>query len=162
MNLDDIQKYLLPIDHVDWDQLLASWRELIPSDSRRWLLSRFGELFLEQSDGKIGMLQVTGFQYEVVAENKQDFVEWLDDPDKMTVWFLAPLVDRLVSQGKCLPPGQCYSFITPLGLGGQITEDNVIMIPIEKHFTSFGRIFQQVRDLPHGTQIRLAVDEKND
>jgi hypothetical protein len=157
MKLTDLQKYLLPVERGDWSELLSSWSELLPSDASPWLLSRFGELFMEQADNKIGMLQVSGFQYHIVAEHKQDFEEWLADPDKMAEWFLAPLVDRLVSVGKILPTENCYSFITPLGLGGQLTEDNVMMIPIKEHFIYFGEIFQQIKDLPDGAQVELKV-----
>ena len=154
-----IQYYLLPVQRTDWHQLLAKWSELIPADSTPWLLSRFGELFLEQSDRKIGMLQVSGFQYQVVAEDKHDFEDWIADPDKVAEWFLAPLVDNLVSRGKSLSPGQCYSFITPLGLGGQLIEENVMLIPIDEHFRCFGDIFQQIKELPDGSQIKLKIVE---
>jgi hypothetical protein len=145
MRLSDLEPYLLPVDRDDWPELLASWRELVPADSSPWLLSRFGELFLEQSDKRIGMLQVSGFRYCIVAENMQDFDEWLDDPDKRIEWFLAPLVDGLVLAGKRLLAGYCYSFITPLGLGGQLSEENVMMIPIREHFLCLGSVFQQIK-----------------
>ena len=155
--MTDIQNYLLPVERDDWHELLTPWAELLPKNSSPWLLSRFGELFMEQADGRIGMLQISGFQYLVVAEYKQDFEEWLTDPDKLTEWFLAPLVDHLVSAGKSLPTGKCYSFITPLGLGGQLTEENVMIIPIKEHFGCFGDIFQQIKNMPNGTQIELKV-----
>jgi len=154
-----IQNYLLPVQRTDWHQLLAKWSEIIPPDSTPWLLSCFGELFLEQSDQKIGILQVSGFQYQVVAENKHDFEKWIADSDKMAEWFLVPLVDNLVSRGKSLSPGQCYSFITPLGLGGQLIEENVMLIPIDEHFRCFGDIFQQIKELPDGSQIKLKIVE---
>lgn len=159
MKLTDIQDYLLPTERDDWDELLAPWAELVPESSSRWLLSRFGEVFLEQADGKIGMLQVSSFQYEVVADHKQDFEDWLADPEKMDEWFLAPLVDRLVSADKTLELGQCYSFITPLGLGGQVADDNVMMIPIKEHFLLFGDVFQQIKDLPDGSEVQLRITD---
>ncbi len=157
MRLTEIQHYLLPVERDDWSELLAQWSELLPPDASRWLLSRFGELFVEQADHRIGMLQVSGFQYRVVAEHKPDFEEWLANPDKMAEWFLAPLVDCLVSRGKSLPQENCYSFITPLGLGGQLIEENVMVIPIREHFRCLGEIFQQVKDLPDGSQVVLKV-----
>lgn len=157
MKIKEIQNYLLPVDRDDWSKLLAAWKEILPTEYSPWLLSRFGELFVEQADGKIGMLQVSCFQYLVVAEHRQDFEAWLADPDKMRDWFLAPLVDYLVASGKGLPPGKCYSFITPLGLGGQLIEENVMVIPIEEHFGCFGAIFQQIKDLSDGSQVVLKV-----
>jgi hypothetical protein len=155
MKLADVQKYLLTIERNDWNEILRDWSELIPANSTRWLLSSFGELFFIQPDGRIGQLQVSAFQYQVVAQNTQDFEEWLDDPDKLTDWLLAPLVDLLAAAGKQLKPDSCYSFITPLGLGGQLSADNVMVIPIREHFCCFGEIFQHIKDVPDGDQIIL-------
>lgn len=155
MNLDDLASYTLPIERSDWDALLANWSSLIPPESSPWLLSRFGELFFEQADGKIGMLQVSNFQYSVVATNKRDYEEWLVDPDKMSEWFLAPLVDQLVSTGKILKPDYCYSFTQALGLGGSLNAENVMTIPIREHFGLWGEVHRQIKDLPPGSQVIL-------
>jgi len=155
MNLDSWASYTLPIERSDWNTLLADWSSLIPPGSSPWLLSRFGELFFEQVDSKIGMLQVSGFQYSVVAVNKKDFEEWLVDPDKMSEWFLAPLVDQLVSKGETLKRDFCYSFKQALGLGGSMNAENVMSIPIHEHFGLWGEVFRQIKDLPSGSQVIL-------
>ena len=157
MTLQDVDRYLLPVERDDWSELLRDWAELIPAKTTRWLLSRFGELFLEQQDGKIGMLQVSAFQYQVVAQNKTDFLEWLDDPDKLAEWFLAPLLAQLEAAGKSLKPAYCYSFITPLGLGGAVDAANVMLLPLHEHFKCFGEIFRQIKDVPDGQQVVLKV-----
>jgi hypothetical protein len=155
MKLADAGRYLLPVKRNDWDELLVDWMLLIPAESSCWLLTRFGELFLEQKDGKIGMLQVSAFHYQVVAKDKTDFEEWLVDPDKWSEWFLSPLVDRLEAAGKNLNPDCCYSFILPLGLNGQFALDNVAIIPIENHFRGLGIVFRQIKDVPTGTRVVL-------
>jgi hypothetical protein len=149
---DVSEKYLLPVERNDWPELLREWRVIVPEGSTPWVLSRFGELFLREPDGRIGMLQVSGFRYEIVAQHKLDFQEWLENPDKMSEWFLAPLVDRLVALGKSLTDGRCYSFITPLGMGGTLSQENVMVIPIQEHFGLWGEVFRQVNDLPEGSQ----------
>jgi len=162
MNLPDIpERYILPADRSDWTDLLVDWQTLIPELSSPWLLTKFGEVFFCQPDGKIGMLQVSGFQYQVVAENKVDFREWLIDPDKMSEWFLAPLVDQLESSGRLLGSGQCFSFITPLGLQGRLASDNVMTIPIREHFGCWGEVFQQIKDMPDGSQVVLTTKREN-
>jgi hypothetical protein len=155
MDLMSLRSYTLPIERSDWDALLADWSSLIPPGSSPWLLSRFGELFFEQADRKIGMLQVSGFEYSVVAKDKKDFEEWLVDPDKMSEWFLAPLVDNLVAQGKTLKPDYCYSFKQALGLGGQLSAENVMDIPVHEHFGLWGEVYRQIKDLPPGSQVTL-------
>ena len=155
MNLDNLASYTLPVERSDWNALLADWSSLIPPGSSPWLLSRFGELFFEEADDKIGMLQVSNFQYSVVATNKKDFEEWLVDPDKMSEWFLAPLVDQLAAKGKTLKPDYCYSFKQALGLGGPLNAENVMEIPIHEHFGLWGEVHRQIKDLPQGSQVIL-------
>ena len=130
LKLEIPEKYILPPVRSDWSELLSDWQPLIPQSSSVWLLTKFGEIFFCDQDEKIGMLQVSAFQYQTVAKDKIDFQEWLVDPDKMSEWFLAPLVDQLESVGKCLQPEQCYSFIKPLGLGGTLTVENIMIVPI--------------------------------
>ncbi len=155
MTLADLSPYTLPVERDDWDVLLTEWRSLIPQGSSRWLLSRFGELFFEQSDGKIGLLQISGFQYAVVAKNKKDFEEWLVDPDKMSEWFLAPLVDQLIAGGSPLKPGHCYSFKQALGLGGELSLENVMDVPVPEHFGLWGEVYRQIKDLPPGSNVEI-------
>lgn len=70
------RQYTLPVSRPDWPMLLADWQPLIPQGASLWLLTKFGDLFFAQPDGKVGMLQVTGFQYAVVAKDQTDFREW--------------------------------------------------------------------------------------
>lgn len=155
--LDIPERYVLPASRSDWSELFTDWQPILPPRSSIWLLTKFGEVFFEQENGRIGMLQVSAFQYIVVAKDKTDFQEWLADPDKMNEWFLAPLVDRLAAAGRLLQPEQCYSFITPLGLGGALKLENVMTIPVREHFGCWGEIFRQIKDLPDGTQVILKV-----
>jgi len=149
------ERYILPAARSDWAELLTDWQPLIPPQCSPWLLTKFGEVFFSQPDGKIGMLQVSGFQYQVVAKDKTDFQEWLVDPDKMSEWFLAPLVDQLESSGRTLGSDQCFSFTTPLGLQGRLAADNVMIIPIREHFGCWGEVFRQIKNMPDGSQVVL-------
>jgi hypothetical protein len=156
--LPDIpEQYLLPVERTDYSEILVEWQPLLPADTTPWLLTRFGEVFFAERQGNIGMLQVSTFRYQVVAKNSTDFREWLLDPDKLAEWFLAPLVDRLVASGRLLGTQQCYSFIQPLGLGGALSERNVMTISIREHFLCWGDVFRQIRDLPDGSQVVFKV-----
>jgi hypothetical protein len=152
-----LPKFTLPFENLNWDELLIDWRPLIPAAARPWMLTKFGELFFAHADGKIGMLRVSDFSYEIVAKHETDFFEWLVDPDKMTEWFLAPLLESMDLAGKKLDAGQCYSFITPLGLGGTLKRDNVMVIPITHHFKCFGEVFREIKDLPDGAQVQFKI-----
>ena len=149
------QQYVLPTARTDWPEVFADWQSLLSPRATIWLLTKFGEVFFVHEDRKIGMLQVSGFKYQIVAKDQTDFQEWLVDPDKMAEWFLAPLVDQLQAAGKVLQPDQCYSFIRPLGLGGELALENVMAIPIREHFGCWGEVFRQIKDLPDGAQVVL-------
>ena len=154
MTLPDIpDRYILSAVRPDWADLLVHWQSLIPAQTPPWLLTKFGEIFFCHPDGKIGMLQVGGFRYEVVARDKIDFQEWLVDPDKMSEWFLAPLVDQLECSGRTLGPDQCYSFIQVAALGGSLSADNVTILSVSNHFLGWGKVFRQVGGLTPGTQF---------
>jgi hypothetical protein len=155
--MTSIEQFTLPINRSDWDQLLTDWRPLIPEGARPWLPTKFGELFFVQPNDKIGMLQVSSFSYAVVANNETDCFESLVDPDKMTEWFLAPLLDAVQASGKSLDADRCYSFIKPLGLGGELKPENVMVIPVEEHFKCWGEVFRQIQDLPDSAEIQLKV-----
>lgn len=76
MALPDIsERYILPAVRPDWEELLADWQPLLPPQRSPWLLTKFGELFFCHQDGKIGMLQVSGFQYQVVTSVRVLVVE---------------------------------------------------------------------------------------
>jgi hypothetical protein len=158
MALPDIpERYILPATRSDWNELLADWQPIIPEASSPWLLTKFGEIFFSHNDGKIGMLQVSAFQYQIVARDRTDFQEWLVDPDKMADWFLAPLVERLEAARRHLQPEQCYSFIKPLALGGGLMVENVMTVSIREHFGCWGEVFQQIKDVPDGAHVILKV-----
>jgi len=146
-------QYTLSVARSDWALLLADWRSLLPEGFAPWLLTKFGELLVSQPDGKIGMLQVSSFKYAVVAKDQTDFREWLVDPDKMSEWFLAPLIDRLEAAGRLLGAQQCYSFVQALGLGGALSVENITVLPIENHFYGWGKVFRKIGSLPPGTEV---------
>jgi hypothetical protein len=150
---DILSQYTLPVARPDWPSLLADWKPLLPEGATPWLLTKFGDLFISQRDAKIGMLQVSSFQYAIVAKDQTDFREWLVDPDKMSEWFLAPLIDRLEAAGRLLGAEQCYSFIQALGLGGALSVENVAVLPVQSHFCGWGKVFRQVGGLPPGTEV---------
>lgn len=54
---------------------------------------------------------------------------------------------------RSLPFDQCASFKTPPFLGGEITLDNIEIAFTSVHWSLFGQIFQQVKDLPPGSPI---------
>jgi hypothetical protein len=153
MSSSNVEALCLSASRGDWPELLSDWQPLIPEGATPWILTRFGEVVFKHADGHIGFLQTSYFNYEVVAKDSREFETLTADLESQSAWFQAPLVARLESSGKRLSEDRCYSFITPLGLGGELKLENVMIITIREHFGMWGQVFQQIKDLPPGAEI---------
>jgi hypothetical protein len=63
------------------------------------------------------------------------------------------LIDALKNKGHLLKQGQVYSYKKVVVLGGDYSTDNFEPTNIEVHFSFWGQVHQQVKDLPPGTNI---------
>jgi hypothetical protein len=125
-----IHDYLIDHSGFDWNKLFVGWEWLLPPEFTVWLMNRFGDLFLVTPDGTVHMLDVAVGTLTKLAESRADFSTRVDEGDNAGNWFFLPLVDRLVSAGMGLQPGQCYGFKLPPVLGGQYAVENVAVFPV--------------------------------
>lgn len=148
------------IDHrgIDWPTLLRDWSWLLPPALTVWIMNRFGDLFIVLDDGTVHMLDVGGGTLKKVAESRNDFANKLDEGDNANQWLMIPLIDRLVARGVTLREGQCYSYRQPPVLGGDYAVDNTCVLPIPEHYSAYGSIHNQIKDLPDGTQVVINLN----
>ena len=137
----------------DSDTLLDEWRWLVPQDFVLRMVSSLGDAFLEDKTGAIHWLDVGAASLTRIAENKEDFDARRQRAENAENWFVPQLVGDLLSSGKALAVGQCYSYKIPLTLNGKFEPDNFEPCGVEVHFHALGKIQAQVRDLPVGTRI---------
>jgi hypothetical protein len=152
-----IGDYLIDQVGIDWPNVLASWHWLLPPDFTLWLVNRFGDLFIVLEDGTVHMLDVGGGTLKQVATDRDAFCSKLDEPEQANDWLMIPLVDALVSSGKLLGPGQCYSYGTLPVLGGSYTVENFVVKDLSFHYAAFGPMQESIKDLPDGTQVAFKV-----
>ncbi len=152
MQLSD---YLLPLDGHDWASLLAPWGELLPSEFELWLVTRLGDVIVVLDDGSVQLLDTGRGAVETLAASREAFADRLDQGDNAAQWLAIPLVDALVEDGVTLAPGQCYGFVQPPILGGRYARENIRALPVEEVFGLRGEIFQQTKELPDGTRVRI-------
>jgi len=148
------------IDHSDfnWPTLLSGWGWLLADEEFSvWLMNRFGDLFLIFDDGTVRMLDCGAGTLEKVAESKDDFCDRVDEGDNADDWLMIPLVDQLVEAGTTLTKGPCYSFRVPPVLGGAYSIENTVTLDIAGHYSLYGEVHEQLKDLPDGTEVRLRV-----
>jgi hypothetical protein len=70
---------------------------------------------------------------------------------------LRPLADSCTAAGKILGDGQCYAFVQPPFLGGDYSLDNVRGGSWKEWFALTADLYNQVKDLPDGAQVRINV-----
>ncbi len=146
-------------DGIDFDLLLSNWRWLIHKDMSPLIISAFGDIFLCRQDGHVFWLDTGGGNFTEVAETIEKFKKMLFDMKQVEIWFLSPLIDALKLLGKALKPKQCYSFTIPPFLGGKYEPENIEPIDIYAHFSLFGQLLYQCKDLPDGTKIKIQITE---
>jgi hypothetical protein len=156
MNVHD---YLIDQSGLDWAQLLSSWRWLVPPEFSVWLMNRFGDLFLTLPDGSIHMLDVGGGSLTKLAESRDEFSRVIDEDGNADAWLMIPLVDQLVTTGRVLEPGQCFSFVTPPILDGEYSVKNTMIVPISEQFGLYASYHEQLRGVPDGTKVVIKIQK---
>jgi hypothetical protein len=152
-----IHDYLIDHQGFDWNSLFAEWTWLLPNQFTVWLMNRYGDLFLVLDDGSVHMLDVGGGSFERVANSRDEFCTQVDEDDNANDWFMIPLVDQLVAAGLTLKPGECYSYTVPPVLGGGYTVENTYVLPIAEHYSVYGPVHNQIKDLPDGSEVVIDV-----
>lgn len=152
-----VQDYLIDQSGIDWSTALSSWSWLLPPEFTVWLVNRFTDLFLVLPDETVHMLDVGVGTLTKVAESREDFCTKIDMGYSANEWLMIPLVDRLVSAGLILHPGQCYGFKIPPVMGGKYSVDNCGPLAIWDYLGAYGSIHEQLKNLPDGTEVVLKV-----
>lgn len=155
-----VNDYLIEQSGIDWPVVLSGWSWLLPSKFTLWLVNRFADLFLVLPDGSVHMLDVGAGVLNRVANSRDDFLTKIDESEIANEWLMIPLVDKLVAAGVSLEPGHCYGFKMPPIFGGQYTVENVGRLPIGDYLAGYGSIYEQLRNVPDGTQVVLNVVNK--
>lgn len=150
--LDD---YLLDTAGADEAAWRGEWSWLLPDDCSLWLANRFGDLFFEDAEGAVWRLDVSLGTLTHLAANRDEFCDKLDA--ELDDWLMVPLVDRCVTAGLRLAPGQCYGFRMPPIVGGAYAVENVATLPIADYIGCCGSIHRQLQDLPDGATVRFEI-----
>ena len=135
------------------EDLLKDWRWLIGSSAQPILISSVGDAFIQDENGKIFWLETGAGVITEVAPSYEEFKAELNDKEKVSEWFLAPIIADLKALNIMLERGQCYSYKTLPILSGQYEASNFEPTDLSVHFAVSGQICFLVKDIPDGTQI---------
>lgn len=138
---------------VDLPGLLEEWRWLANESFEPVVISALGDLFLRDGEGRIYWLDVGWGELTEVAASGEEFKQLMTQPENANQWFVPQLIGDLLTSGKKLGPGECFSYIKPPVLGGEVDPGNFEPTDLQVHFSVLGQIHRQVKDLPPGTPI---------
>jgi hypothetical protein len=156
MNIHD---YVIDQGRKDWPKLLADWRTLVPGAFTLWIVNRFGDAFIVLDDGSVHMLDVGIGQLTRRADNREHFAQLLDVDGNANNWLAISLVDACVAAGMQLSPTQCYGYKVPPILGGDYRVENIEPTDMSVHYSLLADIYQQTKDLPHGTRVNVVISK---
>lgn len=151
LTLDDLT--VTPPGDLDLDSLLDDWRWLVGPEYQALGVTALGDMFVMHEDGRCFLLDVGNGTLGQIAEDAIELQDFMTDMDFVTVMLIPHLVGDLWIVGKKLGPGQCFSPDKPHSLGGAYSVNNYQPCDLRVHFSLFGQLQKQVRDLPPGTRI---------
>lgn len=158
MNAEEIEpmkseQYFLP-DAANQGGL-SDWQPMAPAGVQAFRTNLFGDAFFIESSGAVHMLQRAGASCEEISPSLDDFWKQIEEDEEG--WQLRPLADACAAAGKILEDGQCYAFVQPPFLGGGYSVDNVRVGSWKEWFALTADLYNQIKDLPDGAQVRINV-----
>jgi len=146
------------IEKIDVDDILSCWQWLLADMKVVITISVLGDLFLLGQDQAIYWLQTDSGDLTKVADNLQQYQNYLSDDEKLDNWFLPLLVEKLIVAGKTLKENEVYSYKKIPVIGGEYSVDNIEPTDMSVHFAFSGQICEQIKDLPDGTKVNIKIE----
>jgi hypothetical protein len=117
----------------------------------------FGNLIIEDTDGKYWRICPEDVYCRIVANNRDELDKLSQDQDFLADWYMTALVDQAKESVGPLTDGRKYCLVIPGVLGGAYDSSNIKSVPLVELIRLSGDIGQQIRDLPDGAKIKLKV-----
>lgn len=144
---------------MPFEGLAASWERLIAEPSRPVLFSTMGDVFIEKEAGDVWWLSTGVGKLTRVADSLPIF-QALPNTDLANELFLPALVGRLHAACKVPAQGEYFTFVTlPVFLQKTYEVSNLNPVDAQKHFAMTGHLIREVKNLPDGAHVRIAVKD---
>jgi hypothetical protein len=146
------------ISSVDVEDILSCWTWKTADMKAVAAISVLGDLFLVGNDDAVYWLQTDGGELTKIAEDLQQFEQYLTNDEKIDNWFLPLLVEQLITAGKTLKENEVYSFKKLPVIGGEYSVENIEATDMSVHFAFTGQISEQIQNLPDGTKVNIKIE----
>jgi hypothetical protein len=146
-----------PTDQLDVERLLADWRWLCPQNLTLIARSVYGDLFLQDHEGRVFWLDVAVGRFTEVADSEKEFLERANAPEAREEWFGESDERSGAEKGLIPGPGECIGFSVPLALAEGGSSDTPYIADLYEHISFLGDLHRQIANLPDGTKVQLKV-----
>ncbi|ELA7884033.1 DUF1851 domain-containing protein [Vibrio parahaemolyticus] len=143
---------LLKPDVGDIRKGLTAWNWLDFSDKTFVTANLFGDMFLESSEG-IYFFDTLEGTLTVIATDQNELQSLLNTKQGQEQLLMVSLVSEALANKLILSENECYDFIIPPCLGGELSVDNLQLMPFLSKLVAAGSIYSQIKELPLGTEI---------
>jgi hypothetical protein len=123
-------------------------------------INKFGNIIFTDDDGMYWRLCPEEVDMELIAENKEEYDELLEDDEFLMDWEMKALVDISEARYGKQPQGLCFCLCVPGVLDGEYDISNIDVIAIEELVSLSGDVAQQLESLPEDAEIDFSyVDQ---
>jgi hypothetical protein len=149
------------IDGISAERLLLEWKWLVFGEVSLLAVNPFGDLFLQDTHGRVHRLDVTSGTISVVATSTSEFREAARDSGKKRDWFLDELAEQAKRKG-CNPgKGQCVGGKIPFVFAQSANApDNLYVADIYEYVSLMGDLHGQMKNVPDGGQVRIRIQPR--
>lgn len=150
MNWNDL---LIDLKKINIIELYSDWKWILSGKINPIMMSKFGDLFFEKTDGKIYFLDTIEGNVVEICDGIDDFKKFINEEENIENYLLSYLVFELKKLLPLPKENQCYAFkISPI-LGGEIVSSNVEIIDLNVSLSILGQIHNRIKNLDEGTKI---------
>jgi hypothetical protein len=145
----DWSKLLIRTDGPDTKEMLGYWDWLVGPEYHPLVMTKFGNWFLADPQGRVHLLELLEGTFGRVAESVEEFERRMVQTEKLDEWFWLPWCYSLYDAGQVPGDGQCFGFKIPPKLGAPIDLTNVEVAQLNPYQFWMSRIHK----IPPGTAV---------
>lgn len=136
--------------------LRQQWAWAFEDPTQILMVNVFGNLLVACHDGTLWRVIPEELTARKIRDDK-NLLATFDDEAFREDWFLEDVADAALTALGPLHEGQCYAFKMWPILGGAFHSENMYLATMTEWLGVCGDVGRQIKDLPHGTKIRLDI-----
>jgi len=134
-----------------------SWADL--TAVRIEALNPFGNLIVEDREGRFWRICPEELSAEIIAASRDDLIALRRSPEFDADWSMSSLVTAAAAELGMPGPEAVFQLVIPAVLGGGYEVGNIRHIAHEQLVAVSGDLGRQIHDLPNGAQVKLVIDK---